>query len=127
MLKYDVTTSYGLVLAPSLTVLTAEHLDLFRQHRIDFMDIITTNPQEQLEQELVVTDSQASSEILVQKAYQFAKQLFEQMESEKKSLCTKLEINSFLLCSKLPNILIYLNSLKLLRPKMSIHIGTMLE
>lgn len=84
MLKYDVTTSYGLVLAPSLTVLTAEHLDLFRQHRIDFMDIITTNPPEQLEQELVVTGSQDSSELLVQKASQFAKQLFEQMESENK-------------------------------------------
>ncbi|MBP1967034.1 HD-GYP domain-containing protein [Paenibacillus aceris] len=81
MLKYDVTTNYGLVLAPAQTVLMEEHLNLFRHHRIDFMDIITTNLQEQ---ELEDVHSQDSSGLLVQKATQFAKQLFEQMEVQKK-------------------------------------------
>ena len=49
-LRYDVTTSYGLVLVPIHTVLNQEHLDLFKQHRIDTMDIVTTSmPDRQLE------------------------------------------------------------------------------
>ncbi|NOV00231.1 HD-GYP domain-containing protein [Paenibacillus planticolens] len=81
MLKYDVTTSYGLVLATAQTVLMEEHLDLFRQHRIDFMDIIATSLQEQ---ELEDVQSQNPSGLLVRKATQFAKDLFELVETQKK-------------------------------------------
>ncbi|GGI46117.1 HD family phosphohydrolase [Paenibacillus marchantiophytorum] len=79
-LKYDVTTSYGLVLVPSQSVLTQEHLDLFQQHRIDFMDIMTTVEEEEIESESSIN----SSEHLVQKASQYAKDLFERIQSQKK-------------------------------------------
>ncbi|MCY9664561.1 HD-GYP domain-containing protein [Paenibacillus alginolyticus] len=81
MLKYDVTTSHGLVLVPSQSVLNQEHLDLFRQHRIDFMEIITTT---MYEHKLVSVSPPDSSELLVQKASQYAKDLFERIQSQKK-------------------------------------------
>lgn len=81
MLKYDVTTSHGLVLVPSQSVLNQEHLDLFRQHRIDFMGIITTTMQERKLDSVSPPDS---SELLVQKASQYAKDLFERIQSQKK-------------------------------------------
>lgn len=81
MLKYDVTTSHGLVLVPSQSVLNQEHLDLFRQHRIDFMGIITTTMHERKLDSVSPPDS---SELLVQKASQYAKDLFERIKSQKK-------------------------------------------
>lgn len=81
MLKYDVTTSHGLVLVPSQSVLNQEHLDLFRQHRIDFMGIITTTMHEH---KLDTVSPPDSSELLVQKASQYAKDLFERIQSQKK-------------------------------------------
>lgn len=85
VLKYDVTTSYGLVLAPSQTILTQEHVDLFRQHRIDFMDIVTTTIQEQDNLRILeAVSSQDSSELLVQQASAYARDLFRRIESEKK-------------------------------------------
>ncbi|MGO4275635.1 HD-GYP domain-containing protein, partial [Paenibacillus sp. TAF58] len=81
MLKYDVTTSHGLVLVPSQSVLNQEHLDLFRQHRIDFMGIITTTMQEHKPDSVSPPDS---SKLLVQKASQYAKDLFERIQSQKK-------------------------------------------
>ncbi|MEC0227994.1 HD-GYP domain-containing protein [Paenibacillus alba] len=79
-LKYDVTTSHGLVLLPSQSVLNQEHLDLFKQHRIDLMDILTTEDEEESESGF----SHDSSELLVQKASQYAKDLFERIQSQKK-------------------------------------------
>ncbi|NQX66739.1 HD-GYP domain-containing protein [Paenibacillus alba] len=79
-LKYDVTTSYGLVLLPSKSVLNQEHLDLFQQHRIDLMDIMTTED----EQESESGSSLDSTELLVQRASQYAKDLFERIQSQKK-------------------------------------------
>ncbi|NOU70871.1 HD domain-containing protein [Paenibacillus sp. LMG 31458] len=81
MLKYDVTTSHGLVLVPSQSVLNQEHLDLFRQHRIDFMGIITTTMHEHKLDSVSPPDS---SQLLVQKASQYAKDLFERIQSQKK-------------------------------------------
>ncbi|OPH56704.1 phosphohydrolase [Paenibacillus ferrarius] len=79
-LKYDVTTSHGLVLLPSQSVLYQEHLDLFQQHRIDLMDILTTEDEQESESGF----SLDSSELLVQKASQYAKDLFERIQSQKK-------------------------------------------
>ncbi|MDD9266551.1 HD-GYP domain-containing protein [Paenibacillus sp. GCM10023248] len=92
MLKYDVMTSYGLVLAPSKTVLTQEHLDLFRQHRIHFMDIITTTVQDDEDQPVLeVVSSPNTSELLVQQASAYAKQLFERIGTEQKIPLTEIK------------------------------------
>ncbi|NEW07114.1 HD-GYP domain-containing protein [Paenibacillus sp. SYP-B3998] len=77
VLKYDVTTSYGLVLVPSQSVLDQEHLDLFQQHRIDKVDIIVTS-------HIEVVSTSDSSQLLVQKATQYAKDLFERIQTHKK-------------------------------------------
>ncbi|TXK82488.1 HD-GYP domain-containing protein [Paenibacillus sp. N3.4] len=81
VLKYDITTSYGLVLAPSQSVLNQDHLNLFRQHRIDFMDIIVTSDNELVH----ISDSPSdSSQVLVLKATEYARDLFERIQSKKK-------------------------------------------
>lgn len=80
-LKYDVTTSYGLVLVPSQSVINQEHLDLFRQHRIDFMNIITTTMHDR---ELGSVPPKDSSQLLIKRASEYAKDLFERIKTQKK-------------------------------------------
>ncbi|MEW9699951.1 HD-GYP domain-containing protein [Paenibacillus sp. SI8] len=76
-LKYDVTTSYGLVLVPSQTVLDQDHLNLFQQHRIDAVEIITTSEAERV-------SAPDSSRLLVEKASLYAKEIFERIQARKK-------------------------------------------
>ena len=80
-LKVEVTTSYGLVLVPSQTILNQEHLDLFRHHRISEMDILTTS---MIEAQQTSVSSNDSSQRLVKKATQYAKDLFERIQTQKK-------------------------------------------
>ncbi|MGG1514116.1 HD-GYP domain-containing protein [Paenibacillus oryzisoli] len=81
VLKYDVTTSYGLVLVPSQTMVLEEHLELFRQHRIDVLDIVTVNMPDHRQE---AAEKQDSSQRLVQKAAQYAKDIFERIQTQKK-------------------------------------------
>lgn len=90
-LRYDVTTSYGLVLVPIHTVLNQEHLDLFKQHRIDSMDIVTTTMPDGQTQSAPAHDANR----LVQKATEYAKDLFERIQTQKK--IPLLEIKSELI------------------------------
>lgn len=81
-LRYDVTTSYGLVLVPLNTVLNQEHVDLFKQHRIDAMDIVTMSMQDDAQESSLQQED--SSQRLVQKATKYAKDLFERIQTQKK-------------------------------------------
>ena len=76
-LKYDVTTSYGLVLVPSESILDQDHMNLFQQHRINLLDIIVTSDAE-------IAHTPDSSRLLVEKASQYAKELFERIQRQKK-------------------------------------------
>lgn len=90
-LRYDVTTSYGLVLVPIHTILSEEHLDLFKQHRIDMMDIVTTTMPDNETQAAPAHEASR----LVQKATEYAKDLFERIQTQKK--IPLLEIKSELI------------------------------
>lgn len=79
-IKYDVTNGYGLVLVPSESVLDQEHLKLIRQHRIDVADIILASDREMTQD----SEDSNTSQMLVQKATQYAKDLFERIQLQKK-------------------------------------------
>ncbi|UJF36243.1 HD-GYP domain-containing protein [Paenibacillus hexagrammi] len=75
--KYDVTTSFGLVLVPGQSVLDQEHLNLLQQHRIDLADIIFISDEE-------IESDKDTSQALVEKATLYAKELFERIRLHKK-------------------------------------------
>jgi HD-GYP domain-containing protein (c-di-GMP phosphodiesterase class II) len=73
--KKDVMNDFGLVLIPAFTIIEQDHLNILRQHRIHYSEVI------------LMSDSESSTNAsiaLVKEATRYTKDLFDRIQTQKK-------------------------------------------
>jgi HD-GYP domain-containing protein (c-di-GMP phosphodiesterase class II) len=72
--KYDVMNDFGLVLIPAFTTIEQDHLNILRQHRIHYSEVILMSASE---------SSTNASIALVNEATRYTKDLFDRIQTQK--------------------------------------------